>query len=74
MEACWHKYIEMMMNRPYMGGMASKGYGMTKVEILTRDGKKFEDISRAKDFDAWLKDNKDQIAHDVINMKKILCS
>lgn len=60
-EAVFHAYLEKLAARPFLGGMAAKGYGRTKIEIRNADGQSLEEFSRAKEYWTWLQDHKDEV-------------
>lgn len=60
-EAVFHAYLEKMAERPFIGGMAAKGYGRVKMEIKNADGQSLEEFSRAKEYWNWLRENKEEI-------------
>lgn len=72
MEMCWHKYIETMLSRPQLGSMFAKGYGSVAIKALMKDGQPFSEVSRAKEFDEWLQDNRKQVIEDIKGIEEIL--
>lgn len=60
-EAVFHAYLDKLAKRPFLGGMAAKGYGRVKLEIKNANGDSFEDYSRADEYWTWLKDNKAEV-------------
>lgn len=74
MEMAFDAYMEVLLERGYLGGMASKGYGEVVAEGRLADGRIFTENSRADEFWAWLKDNKEQLREKLMNLKGYLAS
>ena len=72
MEATFHAYIEMLLARNYIGGMAAKGYGAVATEAKVTDNKEFKDISRGKEFWDWVDQHKEEVKNDLINFNELL--
>jgi hypothetical protein len=71
-EATFHAFMETMCKRPFVGGLAAKGYGRTKLTIKSKDGKDLEEFSRAKEYWEWLKKNKGQVCEFLVNVDEHL--
>lgn len=71
-EAVFHAYLEKLAERPFLGGMAAKGYGRVHLEIKDADGKSFKEFSRAGEYWSWLDDNKAEVREYLQNYDKHL--
>lgn len=67
-EATFHAYMETMLNRPFIGGLAAKGFGRVEIEVRNKDGENFEQFSRAGEYWQWLEDNKETVREYLINI------
>lgn len=74
MEMAFDAYMEVLLERGYLGGMASKGYGEVVAEGRLPDGKIFTENSRADEFWAWLTANKEPLREKLMGLKGYLAS
>ena len=71
-EAVFHAYLEKLAARPFLGGMAAKGYGRVVMEIKNADGQSFTEFSRANEYWTWLRENKEEVRAYLKNYDKHL--
>ncbi len=71
-EAVFHAYLEKLAARPFLGGMAAKGYGRVVMEIKNADGQGFAEFSRANEYWTWLRENKEEVRAYLKNYDKHL--
>ena len=71
-EAVFHAYLEKLAARPFLGGMAAKGYGRVVMEIKNADGQSFAEFSRANEYWTWLRENKEEVRAYLKNYDKYL--
>lgn len=71
-EAVFHAYLEKLAARPFLGGMAAKGYGRVVMEIKNADGQSFAEFSRANEYWTWLRENKEEVRAYLKNYDKHL--
>lgn len=72
MEKTFHAYLEVLLARPVLGGMAARGFGFVHAEAKVRENgkdgtvKDFSDVSRAGEFWSWLEKNKEAVRHNLL--------
>lgn len=67
MEMTFDAYLETVIERGYLGGMLSKGYGAVHTEAKLEDGRSFSDHSRGGKFWEWLDKNKEALREKLKN-------
>ncbi|SMB96077.1 hypothetical protein SAMN00808754_1396 [Thermanaeromonas toyohensis ToBE] len=61
MEECFDAYVEFVLARPTLGGMAGRGFGLVEAEARFADNTTFEERSRAQNFWTWVDQNAESI-------------
>lgn len=75
MRMAFDAFVEVVLSRGHLGGMAAKGYGAVETEAKVRVGevaKDFAEVSRAGEFWEWLKQNKKEIREMLENLDRYL--
>lgn len=70
MEKTFHAYLEVLLARPVLGGMAARGFGFVHAEAKVKEGgmvKNFNDVSKGNGFWEWLERNKVAIKHNLLS-------
>lgn len=68
----FHAYLEVLLKKGYLGGMAAKGFGSVAAEAKFSDGTNFVDKNKANEFWQWVDENRELLCARLQNFDATL--